>query len=461
MEEEKNVKQPVITEEKTVSENTGIKKNEYGDTEIDLVQLLLVYIKKWWLLGLLSLVAAVAVFFVVSKVINKNSRTFEITYTFSFPEIDKKKVVKEKDEEVQNERDLYPDGTTYTIYDILNAEVINTAISSNVTKFGSFKAEEIPNVLFVSQEYEENAQKEKLNTGRLILKGSAAYFGDTETFQLFTKALLDAEAQKIKDMSQNLYYFTYLDSYDRADTFKNKLAYLKKQKEYIKSFYDSWIENYGQQYTADYPIIRYSEDMESAFSEDDYNKLTYELAKRQYTYNADVDEATTLKISIEILNDEHEDNQKKIEGLVAALEELRKTDSGATTTDPTTGKTNETTYYDTIAKLTQRQVDIERQIDEIQTQIDNINATTATKQYLAKLDEVRATLAEQTNILRKVANMVYTDKTEYIFDLGSFKVDGTKSAPLFAAVAFIAVYLIAGFIIFAIESYEDNKKKKA
>ena len=459
--EEKTTKTPETAEKNIYPADTGIKKNEYGETEIDLVQLLLVYVKKWWLLGIISLVAAVAVFFVVSKVLNKKSRTYEITYTFSFPEIDKKKVAKEKDDEIQNERDLYPDGTTYTIYDILNADIINVAINSNVEAFKTFKAEEIPSVLFVSQEYEENAQKEKLNTGRLVLKGQASYFIDAETFQKFTKALLEAEGKKIKDMSQNLYYFTYLDSYDKADTFKAKLAYLKKQKEYIKSFYDTWIENYGQQYTADYPIIRYSEDMESAFSQDDYDKLSYELAKRQYTFDAASDEATTLRISIEILSDEHDDNSKKIENLVKALEELRKSDPGSSTTDPTTGKTNESAYYDTIAKLTQRQVDIERQIDDIETQIKNITAKAATDQYIAKLDAVRATLADQTNILRKVANLVYTDKTEYIFDLGSFKIDGTKSAPLFAAVAFFAVYFIAGFIIFVVGTYEENRKRNA
>ena len=103
-------------------------------------------------------------------------------------------------------------------------------------------------------------------------------------------------------------------------------------------------------------------------------------------------------------------------------------------------------------------MDIEREVENINIKIQNVSMTSEANAYLDKLVSFRSALAEQTNTLRKVATYVYNDKTTYVFDRASFKATGTKNAILFAGVAFVFMYLAAGFVIFIIESNEANKK---
>jgi phosphate/sulfate permease len=430
------------TEEKGAQVSSE-RYNAYGETEINLAELLLVYVRKWIILSIISIVAAGLVFIVVSKVLNKSAQKYQISFTFTYP---------------GNENSLYPDGTTFSYFDFVQEENVREVLDKNPAKYSGFDVEKVLKNLIIERVYEENKDKEKIFTGAYIFTGIASYFGTSDVFREFTLALVENVADKIKDMSQTMYYYTFLDSFDSADTFATKLSYLQKQKDYIISFYNKWVEDYGQQYRAEYPILRYRGDVDSAFSADDFSKLNYELVKRQYTYNPENDEAKVLRIQIEILNDEHEDNEKKIQSLTGMLEELRKSEHG-TQTD-ITSKSNETLYYERIAELTERQVDIDREIVKLNDRIKNITLTSESDTFLSKLNAVRATLSEQTTILRKVASYVYNDKTYGTFDSASFKSTGAKSAPLFAVLAFVVMYLGAGFIIFIVDTNEANKKEK-
>ena len=417
--------------------------NSYGETEINLAELLLVYVRKWIILGAISLVAAVLVLILVKTVLNKSAGRYEIAFQFNFP---------------GKASSLYPDGTSFSYYDFLDEENIQEVLDKNPNSYKSFSVDAVLKNLTISRDYEETKEGEKNYTGYIRFVGVASFFGTADNFRTFTAALVENIAEKIKSMAQNMYYYASLDSFDTADTFNAKLSYLSKQKEYIISFYNAWAEAYGQQYRAEYTMNRYAGDVETAFSQDEYNNLSYELKRRMYIFKSDpTDEINTLKIRIELLNDEYEDNQKKVSSLIKSLEALRESEK-STSTDISTGQTNEAYYYERIASLTERQVDIEREVENINIKIQNVSMTSEANAYLDKLVSFRSALAEQTNTLRKVATYVYNDKTTYVFDRASFKATGTKNAILFAGVAFVFMYLAAGFVIFIIESNEANKK---
>ncbi|MBP5231388.1 MAG: hypothetical protein ILO68_06615 [Clostridia bacterium] len=412
-----------------------------SETEIDLVALLLVYAKKWLLLCVISGVVALAVFLVITLAVNRGAKQYSAVFSFDFPE---------------KETGLYPDGTTFTYMDFLSEENISETLKANDSKFGKFTSSGVAKNMTIRQEYEETDKKEKIYTGRWILTAKASYFGSQDDFVAFVTALLNQEATKIRTVAEGIYYDSYLDAFDDATTFQSKLSYLSRQKNYIIDIYDGWIEVYGRQFTVDYPIIRYRNDVDTAFSAEHYNRLKNELSRRQYTFDSALETAENLKISIELLMDESEDNAKKIQNLSAALETLRATESAA----DITSKSNETLFYETIATLTQRQVDIEREVENINIQIANISLKAETAAYLEKLQNVRSILAEETRTLSRVSKLVYEEKTEFSIDNSTLKTTGTQNAILYAALAFVVVYLIVGFFLYIIRANEKTARKR-
>ncbi|MBO4411351.1 MAG: hypothetical protein J5794_04115 [Lachnospiraceae bacterium] len=409
--------------------------------EIDLVALLLVYAKKWLLLCAISGIVAIAVFLVVTLAVNKGAKQYSAVFSFSFPD---------------KRTGRYPDGTSFSYSDFLSEENVEETLKANAAKFGKLTFNGVSKNLTITREYEENDKKEKTYTGRWILTAKASYFGSQDDFVEFVTALLGQEVIRIQKIAEGLYYDSYLDAFDAASTFQSKLSYLAKQKSSILERYDSWIEDYGQQFSVDYPILRYRNDVETAFSSETYNRLKNELSRRQYTFDSALETAENLKISIELLMDESEDNEKKIQNLNDALKTLRETEISA----DITSKSNETLYYETIATLTQRQVDIEREIENINIQLDNIVLTDETQAYLQKLQNVRGILAQETKTLSRVTKLVYDEKTEFSIDTSTLKSSGTKSAVLYALIAFVAVYLIVGFFIYIIRANERTARKR-
>lgn len=427
-------------------ENVSLSKNEESYGEIDLADLIRIYIHKWLLLCIVSAIAAVAVFLVISLFVNKSSRRQSIEFELFYPDI---------------ESGLYPDGTTFLYQEITSEEFITKAISSDFTKFGHLNTSSLVKGSAISIKRETITDKDGNveQTNRYTLTVNPAFFSNSDEIEQFLNALVDIVTDKIQSSASSVYYNVYLDSFNNSDTFQNKLELLKTQKEYISKRYEEWIESYGEQYTvADVKLSRYFENANQAFSDKEYNSLNYELQKRQYVFNKGEDEELVCTLQIEILNDEFEDNKKKIQGLTEALEALRAGEK--TSQSDLSGKSNETYYYEKIAEYTERQVDIEREITNLETQIANMSLVSETKKFNDKLEKVYESLLSQTQTLEQVvAPAIYKEKTSAIFDSTGFVTSGTKSAPLFAAIAFVGVYLVTGFIMLIIG--EEDQKKKA
>ena len=182
-----------------------------------------------------------------------------------------------------------------------------------------------------------------------------------------------------------------------------------------------------------------------ALPEMEYSVINNELIKKQYVYKMTDDAEQECKIQIEILNDEYDDNQKKIDGLVEALRVLREGDS-TTRSDITLDKSNETRYYETVAELTERQIDIEREIINLNTKIENINNSSSSVVFNEKLDKISEQLEQQATIAEKnIAKYLYSEKTVYNI-ISGILLNGGRSAGVSAIIVFVFVYLISGFI---------------
>ena len=422
-----------------MSENNNVNNNNvnrvnYQEDTIDLLDLMVTYVKKWKLLGIVSAVCAVLVFCFLSFFYNKGQRNMSADYEFEFTGI---------------ESGYYPDGTTFKYTDFVSYENIADAIASDTEKFGKLDADKLFNdgAVSVKKNFDEDKDKQKIFNGTYNIKLHNNSFQSGEQARDFAEALLASVKDDIYQNANKVYYHTYLDSFALADTFEAKLLYLKAQRDYITGMYATWIESYGEQYVIDgKTLVRYMEDAELAMSDEAYSALDYELQKKQYVYDRTDEQRLVCQLRIELLNDEYEDNGKKIDELTIALNKLREGEVSGTS--DLTGQTNEKYYYDTIASLTERQVDIEREIANINIKINNMNNNTEADAYLQKMNVVYDKLDAQTVILEKtVAPAVYNEKTVYNF-LTSFETNGGFSSVMGAGVAFILVYIVVGFFAF-------------
>ncbi len=422
------------------TQNRNVQNNVY---EIDLVKLIMIYVKKWLLLGIMSAAVAILVFAAMTFFVNRNARKYTISFNFEFPNI---------------ETGRYPNGTEYSYMDFIKEDHINYVIENN-PEFGNIDVSKVQDNLFVDIGKETVDGAEVLN-GKIVFTGKAKFFSDSDQFRSFTKALVQYIVDSIREMpiTENYYYYYYLDAFDSASNFRMKLDYLLSQKTTMLGKYKEWSEKYGEQYAVDdHSLAYYSTQLENAFPQKNYNDLNYELEKNQYSLKTDNDEVDIANIQIGLLEDEKEDNEKKIAELTAALESLRASEKNSTS--DITGKSNEANYYDSIAKYTERQVDIDREIKNLNIKIKNMTASAETAAYNNKLNAVRSTLGAQTDVLSKVAAKILYDKTNATFDMSTFDTIGTKSSVLFAGAAFVVVYIMAGFIVFIIESDKERNNR--
>lgn len=428
-----------------MSESNNQRPDYYEDT-IDLADLFRTYVKKWQLPFVLSAVFAVLVFVFLSFFYNKGQRNMTANFVFEFPGI---------------ENGFYPDGTTFKYTDITSAENITGAVELIREQYPSLSAEQLikNGAVSVKENFNENKDKEKIFNGiYTVTIHNSAFSGDGQA-KAFANALLENIKRKISMQANQVYYHTYLDSYASADTFEDKLAFLRAQQNYLNNQYSEWMESYGEQYAVSgKTLARYKEDVSLAMSATTYNALNYELKKRQYVYLKGDDQELVCKLQIELLNDEYEDNTKKIDSLATALAKLR--EGEVVQPSDITGASNETYYYEKIAELTERQIDIEREITNLNTKIENINMTVEVSAYLAKLDAVADKLDAQTTIMEKTfAPALYSEKTVYSFR-SKFTTTGGFSSVIGAGAAFVVIYLIVGFFVFIMKS-DDEKKARA
>lgn len=419
-------------------------KVEFYDNSLNIAELLRLYIKKWMILLPISVLVAVIVFSYLKFSYNKAQRFYYTTFVFDFPGI---------------EDELYLDGTTFQYTDFISEENIERAVASNPDLFGDLNPEKIAKnkAVRIEQNFMVNKDKESVFDGTYTLKLHRSSFGGAEQAEAFAKALLEGIREKVKEKANQAYYQTYIDSYLVADTFEDKLDFLKAQQSYMVSIYDLWIEEYGEQYAIEgKTLLSYKEDVNLSMSSSAYDALNYELKKRQYVLNTIDNQDVICKLQIELLNDEYDDNKLKIENLAAALAMLR--EGEVVQPSDITGASNETYYYQKIAELTERQVDILREIKNIETKINNINLKDEVSLYCSKMDVVQNKLVANAVVLeKKVAPTIYSEKTNYYFK-SSFAVKGGFSSVIGSGVAFIAVYLLVGLYIFILNS--DKKQNE-
>ena len=410
------------------------------ETAIDLLDLFMVYIKKWWLLGIISLACAVIVFLGIKLYINKNSERWTINAEIGFPGAGEWK---------------YPDGSPFTANDFISAGNINEVLESNEA-FASLKAENIREGLSVTRGFEIDKDNVKVwnNSYNFSVKAKA-FSSEDQALQFLNALVKNVEDKFFKNLKETT-YDSYLIVYDASKTFEDKLTSLNDEKNYIISLYDGWIESYGNSYKVNASTLKtLRENVNAAFSNTDFTNLDQELNQRQYVYlsgSEQKDEEQKILINIETLQDQHEDNEKKMEQLYGALETLRKSEISGTA--DSSGKSNETLFYEEIARIAEEQVDIERKIHDMTVRMNNINLRDDSNAFEAKLDSVRTNLSEQAEIVSQAAISICNSNTFHVFD-NAFT-SNAKSAALYSVVAFILAYLATGFIIFIIETQKKR-----
>lgn len=404
---------------------------------IDLADFLRTYFRKWKILLPISIVFALLAFVFLVKFYNPGRKRIHVNFVFNFPEIS---------------TGYYPNGTTYDYSDFTSLQNLTEVIAKDNVTFNKLDAQ----TLFSHQAIQIKPAYLQDKEGTILeyqyqIDLKASYFNNNEQANKFVLALIENIREKIKLQSEKMYYRTYLDSYSAASSFENKLQFLGEQQDLLLERYDSWIKSYGGQYQSGAKnLSRYREDVALALTSEALTKLRNEYLQKLYVFTNSADAKYDGQIEMDTTKDELEDLDKKIDGLVLALSKLREGEVIKSADITTTS--NESYYYETIAQLTERKVELERKIKNLEKLIQDADNRAESQAYASKLDSYYDKLLEQTVLLEgTVAPALYNEKTFYALRSG-FTSSGEFSPYIGAIAMFILAYLGFGFLIFLMSS---------
>lgn len=357
-----------------------------------------IFKKKWLLLAITLGVAIVGTLF-INFVISKNQIEYKSEFTLSYPGIGNA---------------AYPDGTPFSYGDIVSIENLAAVKDSN-KDFADVDISSMAEKNDISvKESTRTVNNEEVATGKYTLTVKSKYFPDAGTAKNFVTALVSYPVEYAKSAAEKFDYTANLRSYLSSNAYGTQLDYLVAQINMLTSGYDSLIGQYGGMFEADGKQLNaYRSEITQYFNNNKINTLYTELDDKGYV--KDTDYLYTVNQEIRALEIEQEYNKTKIENLkteLTALVEIYGNSSSAVVTYES--------FNSRIAALTERNVDIDRELEILDNYIKNNSEGTSVDSaernaFEAKLDKYYKALTDFTTTYTSVNKSVYHSVSRVTF----------------------------------------------
>lgn len=407
---------------------------ENRESGVSLSEIFKVIVKKIWLVILVAALFLAAAVFAVHFWYNRTTQTYSISYTIEFPGL---------------ENNEYPDGTPFRYNSVVSPSVLQSIVGSNDALSGidvekMVREDDIDLVLTSGANSAENS---------FTLTVGVGYFKNGSQAAAFMRAVAEYPVERAKSISQGIAADGYLSVFDNANAFQTKIDALSDQREYVLSRYDDMIAALSVEYTFNgRTLADYRAEAALVFDESAEEYLDALLATGHYVLDYE-QYAESAQPRIDTIQKSIAENELRI----AALVEQR---------DSATDSSYLESYNSRIAELTEENVDLRLQIEDIQASLDWINSDSRDADiadFTSRLNACRNLLASVTSTYKAVYSNYFDSISGVVYTTNKLTAQGGINVFAAAVAGAVVGAILAGIgiCIKDLPSYMRQRRENA
>lgn len=362
----------------------------------------------------------------------------------------------------------YSNGKTFNTLDLI--DLMEEVKQTNLEKYSNIDVDNIiakngvtitEDVTVKKAETTDKTDEQEFITSHYTLTCNAKLFPDYKTAKSFITDLISYPVVKSNSLANSIVFDENLKLFESSNIYSSQISYLSSQKDYILSGYNSLINSYGDVSYNNVNLSSRIKEIQLYFENHKLDLLSSEITKNGYVKDLD-SYRNNYETQIYDLTIESEYNKKKLDQLQSqrdALIEKASKDSSLQTLDLST-------YNDSIISLTQRNIDIEREIEILNKYLDSASATktdgSVNENYFdaakreafeAKLKAFKSQLETYTAEYKACYLDCIQDYNIYYNDAAKVVSDGGLST-----VMTLAISVLAGFVVACVVNLIADRK---
>lgn len=377
----------------------------------------------------------------------------------------------------------YSNGKTFNTLDLIN--LMEEVKQTNLEKYSVIDVDNIiakngvsitEDITVKKTDTTDSAKDEKeYITSHYTLTCNAKLFPDYKIAKSFMTDLISYPVAKSNSLANSIVFDENLKLFESSNIYSTQISYLSSQKDYILEGYNSLIASYGDVAYNNVNLSSKIKEIELFFENNKLELLSDEITKNGYVKNLSAyqNNLETQRYNLVL---ESQYNDKKLVELKAqrdALIEKASKDSSLQTLDLST-------YNDSIITLTQRNIDIEKEVEILDKYLESSSPTKADgspnenyyddkkrEAFEAKLKEFKLQLETYTAEYKACYLDCIQDYNIYYNDAAKVVSNGGLSTVMTLAVSVLAGFVVACVVnliadrkILSKEYIEEEKKLK-
>lgn len=428
-----------------------MEENKREDEGISLIELIhIIFRRKWILFGVTLGIFVLAIVF-SSVVLNRNKEYYSVTFSLEYPESSNYK---------------YPDGTSFNYRKIISYDNLVFAKESN-QKYKNIDIDTMyeKNAIQIA-ELTKTVNGNTIPSGEYTLAAKARYFNSKDVAKDFLSELTNVPIVKVNEIMANMDYDSNLSNYNNSTVYESQIDYLVAQRDFIINGYNNLIDYYsnGLMVTSikddnnkTKTLKEYLSEVEIYFDNNKIDSLKSELDANGYVKDASYLETIILKR--DLLIQEKEENERKIDALTLQLKNLVNEVYSGSSLNP-----SYESFNTQIAELTTRNVELDSQIELLNKYINESGNVSVYDKlaFEAKLDNYYKALVEFTNTYKSVVQATYKENSVVDYHYNSIVVlEGSVKTLYVAILGLVGGFVVASVIILIMDlpKYKKNNQK--
>ncbi|MDE6557739.1 MAG: hypothetical protein K2K39_01390 [Clostridia bacterium] len=408
-------------------------EEDNGLTFTDVLKVILKRI--WWVVGSMA-IALIAVVLIIQLWYNPTVNNYSVSFEISYPD---------------SESGKYPDGSTVLLSDSITYNALNGVVNPVIAPEETNKLSGIDvrkmvdnDDISIAQDMSQSADGSIKRVYTLSVK--AKYFKNDDQAAIFIRKVASYPVAKVNKLIASKNYEVYLDVYNNATTYEDKIQALLLQKQYLETNYKSLV-------IADSDVETNLAQLNNVFTTVQRQYLLDTIVAKYYV----LDTENYLKeadMRIAALKNQQADNDALIEAQRAerakAAEELAANGQSMSLDNEYDKKIVQ--YVEANAKL-QNDIDkISETCKEIEKYTDDTNdASSEKKAFDELLESYNAQLKAATDILAATSKTVYADNTRVIFSNNKIEKKGGRGVIMSALIGAVLGLVISAAVICIID----------
>lgn len=358
-----------------------------------------------------------------------------------------------------------PDGTAFSVQNLVYSGNLQKVKDSNEMfaglDIGILSSGDI--TITDNNRAVEGEEERPAADARYTITAKESCFDSYEQADEFMHAVAESFVTLTQEALNGRNYSAWEQSYTLAPDYDERINVLRSQYNYVLSVYDGLIATRAY---ADFEVDGYTVEQHRAQAAGDISTRLTALGNEQ-NISAYVlgDSNNAVLYEAKELERQKQVNTAKIDALRQTLTELLQTykDAGLSTSQMDTFES----FHADIASLTQRNVEIDEQLERLYTSIGYVEQegkwvmetgqlSKAPQTFTDEMEALRTRIAADTQTMSKVVSAVYSGFTAAEFRQAGAEVTSGGTNTIFVTVAVFVVAAVAAACVFALAGYRKQ-----